>query len=139
MDRQNSKKVGYRGIIKHKQWKPGGGFGTLCPNWTHQSSGRGFAGDPDCHDWSATVAHELFESSVSTPDGHHYAARDGISFKAFASNDGTWHGFPIPWHEVPIDVQDVLIERHQATRREIKRQRSVDTGDIRWALKGDEE
>ena len=26
----------YRGSIKHKRWRPGGGYGTLCPEWSHQ-------------------------------------------------------------------------------------------------------
>ena len=41
--------VRYRGSIKHKRWRPGGGYGTLCPDWTHRADGRGFSGDPRNH------------------------------------------------------------------------------------------
>lgn len=134
-----SKPTQYRGIIKHKQWQPGGGFGTLCPDWTHRAEGRGFAGDPFNHRWQSTIAHELFEEGVDDAQGHRYAARRGIAFKAQPSNDGTWHGYPLPWHDVPPDIQDILIEKGQATRRDIRRQKAADTDGIKWALKSDEQ
>lgn len=127
----------YRGILKHKLWKPGGGFGTICPKWTHQAGAQGFAGEPDRHPWNQTVAHDLFSKSIDDGEGHRYAARNGIAFKAQQSNDGTWHGYPIPWVDVPAKIQDMLIENGQATHRDIKRQKSTDSSDIKWALKSD--
>lgn len=129
----------YRGILKHKQWKPGGGFGTLCPQWTHRTLKGGFDGDPFKHPWNTTVAYELFRKSLSDAGGHRYAAREGIAFKAQPSNDGSWHGYPVPWHEVPSDIQDALINAGQATRREIRQQKGIDSKNIRWALKSDEQ
>lgn len=136
---KDAKASPYRGIKKHKEWRPGGGFGTLCPKWTHQAGDRGFAGDPHTHPWPLTVAHELFCQSQDDTHGHRYAARNGIAFKAQKSNDGTWHGYPIPWRDVPPEIQETLIAKGQATRRDMKRQRSLGTNDIRWALKSDEE
>ena len=139
MPNRNTKALLYRGILKHKEWRPNGGFGTLCPKWTHQAGERGFAGDSYAHPWHLTFAHQLFCNSIADAAGHRYAARNGIAFKAQPTNDGTWHGYPIPWHEVPLDIQDDLVGQGQATRRDMKRQKSIDAKDIRWALKSDEE
>jgi hypothetical protein len=65
----------YRGTLKHKDWQPNGGFGTLCPKWTHHTAEQSFAGDPCKHPWHLTVAHELFRDSVPDGAGHKYAAR----------------------------------------------------------------
>lgn len=99
---------------------------------------QGFAGDPRRHPWHLTAAHELFTKSVPDEKGDRYAARNGIAFKAKQSNDATWHGYPIPWHEVPPDIQDALVKAGQATRLEMKRQR-IDPKNLRWALKSDDE
>ena len=129
----------YRGILKHKEWRPGGGFGTLCPKWTHKAADKGFSGDPHEHPWHLTVAQRLLCESIADPAGHRYAARSGIAFKAQPSNDGTWHGYPVPWDEVPLDIQDLLIAQGQVTYRELKRQKLIDTKNIRWALRSDED
>jgi hypothetical protein len=139
MSQHDAKPLLYRGILKHKQWRPGGGSGTLCPKWTHQAGGQGFSGDPDRHPWHLTIGHQLLSDSTADAAGHRYAARNGIAFKAQTSNDGTWHGYPIPWDEVPADIQNTLIVRGQATRREMRRQKSFETENIWWALKSDEE
>jgi len=139
MVKKNTQPLLYRGILKHKQWSPGGGFGTLCPKWTHQAGEQGFSGDPHKHPWHLTIAHKLLGESTADAAGHRYAARNGIAFKAQMSNDGTWHGYPVPWDEVPSEIQDTLIARGQATRRDMKRQQSIETKSIRWALKSDEE
>ena len=59
----------YRGSLKHKSWRPGGGFGTLCPEWTYRADGQGFAGDIDRHPWSRTRVHEMFDDSIGGGDG----------------------------------------------------------------------
>jgi hypothetical protein len=139
MPQKDTKPLVYCGTLKHKQWSPGGGFGTLCPKWTHQAGEQGFSGDPYKHPWHLTTAHQLLSKSKADAAGIRYAAQNGIAFKAQTSNDGTWHGYPVPWDEVPSDIQDTLIDRGQATRRDMKRQQSIEMKSIRWALKSDEE
>ena len=98
----------YRGIIKHKLWHPHGGFGTLCPRWTHQAASQGFAGDPYRHPWRKTEAHAMLAESIPHR-GRRYATRRGIAFVALDSGDGTWHGYPVPWTEVPDKVRNALV------------------------------
>ena len=138
-DRSASPPLRYKGSRKHKVWVPGGGFGTLCPSWTHSAGGRGFAGDPERHPWSRTKAQALLKSSIDGGSGRRYAAEGGLAFMALSSTDGTWHGFPIPWHDVPASIQDELVRLGQATRNQIRRYRRVDTRDIGWALSSDDE
>lgn len=129
----------YRGHQKHKDWRPGGGYGTLCPAWTHAAGGHGYGGDPYAHPWDETAAQALLAQSVQDADGRRYAASRGIAFEAKPSNDGTWHGYPLPWDEVPADVQDRLVDAGQARRRDIRRQGTIDKGELRWALSTDDE
>ncbi|WP_349371445.1 hypothetical protein [Salinarimonas sp.] len=124
-----SENLVYRGSKKHKLWRPDGGFGTICPAWTHQSIGGGFAGDPDRHPWRSTIAHQLLGVSLRDSRGRRYAAAKGIAFEAQISNDGTWHGYPIPWIDVPPAIQDALIDAGQATRRDLRRQARPDPRD----------
>ena len=98
---QGGESLRYRGSLKHKRWHPGGGYGTLCPNWTHQAGEKGCSGNTESHAWQRTAAHEMFEASTLAEDGRRYATRNGIAFVAVNSNDGTWHGYPIPWQDVP--------------------------------------
>lgn len=123
----------YRGSLKHKSWRPGGGFGTLCTEWTHRADGEGFAGNIDHHPWSRTRAHEMFEHSISGDDGRRYATDRGIAFVAIPTNDGTWHGYPLPWVDVPRNVQEHFINSGLVSPRRIRRQ-AVDQSDRRWAL-----
>lgn len=136
----------YRGSLKHKRWSPGGGFGTICPDWTHQTAETGFAGDPHRHPWRRTEAQALFDDAIIASDGLRYAARRGIAFCARVSNDGTWHGYPIPWKDVDQAIQDALIAHGQVTEREIENQKSRqkralrrNPKDIYWALGSDDE
>ena len=128
----NTTNLRYRGSIKHKRWRPGGGYGTLCPEWTHGAPAQGFAGDPHAHPWADTEAHATLAESMLGEDGRRYATRRGIAFAAVNSGDGTWHGYPVPWRQVPKAICDTLIERRRVTRREVRR--PVDSHDIRWAL-----
>jgi hypothetical protein len=129
----------YKGSRKHKDWRPGGGFGTICPNWTHTTEAGGFAGDPEAHAWPQTAAQQLLANSTVDDRGARYAAARGIAFRAYPSGDGTWHGYPVPWAEVPPNIQDRLVHARQVERRELRRQKPVRKGDLRWALKSDEE
>lgn len=59
MDGDRMPSLRYRGSIKHKRWRPGGGYGTLCPKWTHNAATRGLAGDTSNHPWEETQAHAM--------------------------------------------------------------------------------
>lgn len=126
----------YRGSIKHKRWRPGGGFGTLCPRWTHKTSSRGFAGNPNRHPWKQTQAHAMLTESV-LEGGRRYATREGIAFVAVPSGDGTWHGYPVPWQDVPQQVRDAFVNEDRVTRRQTRQ--TVGRADIRWALGSDDD
>ena len=82
----------YRGSIKHKL-RPGGGFGTLCPNWTHRASSHGLAGDPANHPWEETQAHAMLAESV-LEGGRRYATRRNIAFVAVPSGTALGMAFP---------------------------------------------
>lgn len=123
----------YRGSLKHKSWRPGGGFGTMCPEWTHQADGQGFAGNTDRHPWSRTRAHEMFGGSICGGDGRRYATGRGIAFVALPTNDGTWHGYPLPWVDVPRNVREHFVNSGLVDARRIRRQ-TVGPSDRRWAL-----
>jgi hypothetical protein len=128
----------YRGSRKHKNWQPGGGTGTMCPTWTHVVGGRGFAGDVEIHDWPRTKAQALFDGAVV--DGvDRWATERGIAFTAKMTNDGTWHGYPVPWDEVPVDVQERLIAAGRVARRDMRKWKSFDERDLRWALRSDDD
>ena len=125
----------YRGSIKHKRWQPRGGYGTLCPTWTHKASTQGFAGNSDSHPWEETQAHSMLAESV-LEDGRRYATRRGIAFVAVSSGDGTWHGYPTPWKDVPRKVRDSFVRRGRVKRHETRK--AVNADDIRWALGSDD-
>lgn len=126
----------YRGSEKHKNRPAQGAKGTLCPEWTHSTSARGLGNDPFNHDWSQTEAQRLFASSLPHPDDQErrYATKSGIAFEAKPSNDGFWHGYPIPWESVPVDVVDQWLNDHLVTKREIKKHRQYPRSNIKWAL-----
>ena len=126
----------YRGSIKHKLWRPGGGYGTLCPEWTHETLSGGFAGDSNGHQWGETQAHSMLAESLYAEDGRRYATRRGIAFVAVSTNDGTWHGYPIPWRDVPRKVRDSFVCAGCVTRRETRK--AVNAKDNRWALGSDD-
>lgn len=127
----------YRGTIKHKRWRPDGAYGTICPDWTHESEGQGFGGDPSMHGWKRTQAHLILENSYHIGDKR-YGARRGVAFCAHPSGDGSWHGYPIPWCKVPSNAVDWLVENGHATRRDIKRQKLSPQPGINWALTTDD-
>ena len=65
----NTTNLRYRGSIKHKRWRPGGGYGTLCPDWTHSAPAQGFAGDSHAHPWADTEAHAMWRKACLTRTG----------------------------------------------------------------------
>lgn len=126
----------YEGSIKHKRWRPRGGYGTLCPRWTHDAGSQGFAGDSSRHPWGKTQAHEMLAESVLAQNGKRYATRRGVAFVAVGSGDGTWHGYPVPWQDVPRLIRDAFVQEGRVSRRQTRQR--ADRGDIRWALGSDD-
>jgi hypothetical protein len=130
----------YRGSQKHKNRPTSERKGTLCPNWTHDTPSAGYRTDPRAHNWEDTQAQRLFE----TADRLHgvercYATAKGIAFEAKPTNDGTWHGYPIPWESVPADIVNKWVDDKKVTRREIKKHWRKENDDLKWALGEDTE
>lgn len=69
--------------------------------------------------------------------GRRYATGEGIAFVAVPSGDGTWHGYPVPWQDVPRNVRDTFVNENRVTRRQTRR--TVDKANIRWALGSDDD
>lgn len=125
----------YRGSQKHKNRPARGAKGTLCPEWTHSEPTR-LGNDPFAHDWSRTEAQRLFQGAIAHPDDlqRRYATEQGIAFEAKPSNDGTWHGYPIPWESVPSDIVDQWLTEEKINRRDVKKHWSRSRDDTHWAL-----
>jgi hypothetical protein len=129
----------YRGSSKHKNRPANEQKGTLCPEWTHQTPAGGFAADPRAHDWAATSAAKLFEGAiVDEASGRRYATAEGIAFEARKTADGTWHGFPIPWENVPAAIKNDWLRSRAIDKRQTKRYFRFDKNDIHWAMATDD-
>ena len=93
------------------------------PNPKHKSWLQPF--DPDaslCPDWSHAQAQTLLDSSVSgAQGGRRFATAEGMAFAARQTRDEIWHGYPIPWSEVPEAIRRDMIASNQVTRRQIKK------------------
>lgn len=131
----------YRGSPKHKDRPATGRKGTLCPEWTHTTEAGGLGNDITGHDWRKTEAHRLFEASEACPEGssRKFATSRGIAFAAVSSQDGTWHGYPVPWQEVPAELKDRWRDEGKVRRSELRRNMDRLQHDIRWALESDDE
>jgi hypothetical protein len=128
----------YRGSSKHKNRPTGEQKGSLCPEWTHVAPDGGFGTDAYRHDWSRTKATTLFaEADVEPKTGRRYATERGIAFEAKSTADGTWHGYPIPWENVPNAIRLAWVKNGKVLRSDIKRFFSFDRNDILWALETD--
>jgi hypothetical protein len=125
----------YRGSQKHKNRPTEERKGTLCPEWTHATTAGGYRYDPFGHRWDETEAHRLFQRSVLDANGRRrYATARGIAFEAKPTEDGTWHGYPVPWETVPSDITNKWIDDGEVTRRQIKKFWKKDEDDLRWAI-----
>lgn len=130
----------YRGSQKHKNRPTSERKGTLCPDWTHKTSSGGYGNDPFTHDWADTEAHRLFEGAIVPPGvERRYAVANGIAFEAKPTNDGTWHGYPIPWEAVPADIMNGWVSSQKVTRRQIRKHMHKEHDDLKWALGEDVE
>jgi hypothetical protein len=112
--------------------------GTICPKWTHATTSRRLPADMHLHPWQKTRAHQLFAGALVDASGRRFATALGVAFEAKDTKDGTWHGFPIPWEEVPVDVLEAFKTSGAVTRRETRRYWIFEKGDISWALESDE-
>lgn len=125
----------YRGSQKHKNRPTGERKGTLCPEWTHTTVESGYKNDPFAHNWEATQAHLLFDRAVSCEGGRRrYATARGIAFEAKPTDDGTWHGYPVPWEAVPSEIIRKWQNDGEVTRRQIKKYWQKDHDDLSWAI-----
>lgn len=90
---------------KHKSWmQPFDPDATQCPAWSHAR------------------AQDLLEASLSDPDDdRRFATEQGMAFAARLTRDDVWHGYPVPWAEVPERVRERFAAAKQVTRRQMKR------------------
>lgn len=90
---------------KHKSWMhPFDPDATLCPKWSHD------------------IAQTLLDESVDEDaSGARFSTRDGMAFAARLTGGDLWHGYPIPWSQVPETVREAMVEKRKVTRREIKK------------------
>jgi hypothetical protein len=80
------------------------------------------------------VACKLFENAELSPDGRRrFATLNGIAFEAKPTQDGTWHGYPVPWEHIPPDLVQQWLEEGTVSRRQIKQHFSKGPDDLRWA------
>lgn len=132
----------YRGSIKHKDRPARGRKGTLCPDWTHRTAdGKRLGTEMDKHAWDQTEAHRLFMGSRPCPEGsgRRFATSRGMAFVAVSTNDGTWHGYPVPWNDVPSELKSAWQSARLVSRRDLARYLDRPKDDIRWALESDDE
>lgn len=130
----------YRGSQKHKNRPARGRKGTFCPEWTHNYAGGRYENNPSDHAWDRTLAHEIFEQSEADPDGSakRYATMRGIAFAAQETGDGTWHGYPEAWNNVPAALKDKWLEEGKVTTKSLKLYMDFPRGNVRWALESDD-
>lgn len=125
----------YRGSQKHKHRPTSERKGTLCPEWTHRTASGGYANDPFAHKWAETEAHRLFDGSIPHANGQRrYALSNGIAFEAKPTNDGTWHGYPIPWEAVPTEILNGWVDGKMVSQRQIRKHWRKEKDDLKWAI-----
>ncbi|KQU81518.1 hypothetical protein ASE08_15500 [Rhizobacter sp. Root16D2] len=84
------------------------------------------------------MAWKLFENAESSPDGRRrFATLNGLAFEAKATQDGTWHGYPISWESVPQDLMQRWLGEGTVSRRQIKQHFIKGPDDLRWAMEAD--
>ncbi|MCB6180206.1 hypothetical protein LHP98_19010 [Rhodobacter sp. Har01] len=133
----------YRGSLKHKRRPAMGRKGTLCPEWTHtrEDTGEKLGLDPadPAFNWLQTPAGRLFgKAEIDEDSGRRFATERGIAFEAKPTNDGSWHGYPIPWDDVPADVKDKLVTLGNVKGSMLRRHASFSETIIDWAMDTDE-
>lgn len=90
---------------KHKSWlRPFDPDATQCPAWSH-----------DC------AQALLDESLIDAGDGRRFATRGGMAFAGRLTREDIWHGYPVPWAEVPEAIRQRFVDDRKVDRRQIKR------------------
>jgi len=130
----------YRGSQKHKARPSDGVKGTRCPEWSHATPAGGLEYDMFRHSWRRTEAHELFVKSEESPagSGKRYATAHGVAFVAKETNDGTWHGYPVPWVDVPVELKNKWQDQGLVHKRDLRHFWDRPKSDIDWAMETDE-
>lgn len=128
----------YKGSLKHKTRPGRGRKGTLCPEWTHTGPNGALGTDPHAFDWSSTPAETMFQTAAIHSDGRRFATGNGVAFEAKPTADETWHGYPVPWQDVPAKIKNEWLARGLVKSADLKRYFSRPKKDIRWALDTDD-
>jgi hypothetical protein len=91
------------------------------------------------HHWNDTTAAILLAASEPDPDGSEkrYATERGMAFVAHDTADGTWHGYPVPWNDVPATLKDRWRAEKRVSRRDLARYGEFSRSDIDWPLASD--
>lgn len=130
----------YRGSPKHKNRPVHSRKGTRCPEWTQEAGSVRPRVDMTRHSWERTIAADLLRSSVPDPEGSEkrFSTKRGIAFVGHDTGDGTWHGYPVPWNDVPAALKERWRDAGQVTRRDLKRYGEFERSDLDWALRSDD-
>lgn len=130
----------YRGNDKHKRRPTRGVKGTFCPEWTHVAPDidGNLGNDMFNHSWALTRAQFLLESSVcDIGSRERFATGDGVAFQVQPTNDGTFHGYPVPWDKVPAYLTRAWRNERRVTKRQISTYSEVGES-IDWAMDSDD-
>jgi len=128
----------YRGSQKHKNRPIAERKGTLCPEWTHHVPIGSDLRDMAAHPWGCTQAHSLFQQAVELAGSwRRFATANGIAFEAKPTGDGTWHGYPVPWETIPVDVLQQWLNDKKVNRRQVRKHWRKDEDDLHWAIEAD--
>jgi hypothetical protein len=91
----------YESNPKHKEpWQPGR-KGTICPPWSHEH------------------VQKLLESSIQKGKKR-FATFNQVAFAAQEHASDVWHGYPVPWSEVPYSIRKTWVNEGIVQRRSIK-------------------
>ena len=90
---------------KHKNWmQPFDPDATQCPSWSHG------------------LAQQLLDCSVQpSSGGARFGTYGGMAFAAQLTRGEVWHGYPVPWSEVPEKIRETMVADGKVTRRQIKK------------------
>ena len=80
----------------------------------------------------------MFLNAEQSNDGRKYATQRGIAFEAKPSADGTWHGYPLPWDDVPAVIKNAWHDAGLVHPADLKRYSRKPKKDILWALETDD-
>ena len=136
---ERGQRLDYQGSVKHKRRPGQGQKGTLCPEWTHDTPEGGLekvAGHP----WPSTKAQDLLNKSLPCPSGarKRYATEKGIAFVARETRDGTWHGYPVPWGDVPDALKAQWQDEGLVQKSHLRRYSDKLRDNIEWAMETDD-